>query len=157
MLAFGSTRHCATPWTSSTEAQPGASPRLEPARDVVQIELGSSIVEGQMIEHRLKAEGFKVSLLRHEDPHTGEFVALGRCDLLVASEEEGPCVVSWTRPAIRRCYALSRDGLGKHQTRAAIAALHNRCDACRGHRLGPDRGVARRAAARLNQVLRHHQ
>ena len=42
--------------------------------------------------------------------------------------------------------ALARDQLGEYQAQAAIAALHADARACRGDRLGPDRGVVRRAA-----------
>src|SRR5437870_4987359 len=41
--------------------------------------------------------------------------------------------------------ALARDQLGEYQAQAAIAALHAERAACRGDRLGPDRGVVRRA------------
>ena len=47
--------------------------------------------------------------------------------------------------------ALARDRLGEYQAQAAIAALHADAPPLRGHRLGPDRRVVRRAA-----LLRRH-
>jgi hypothetical protein len=56
--------------------------------DVVRIEIGSSIFEGEMIVQEAKAAGLRVELLRNEHPETGGFVALGSCALLVAAEHE---------------------------------------------------------------------
>ncbi|MDZ7675332.1 MAG: hypothetical protein U5K30_09715 [Acidimicrobiales bacterium] len=57
-------------------------------REVTQIELGGSIIEAQIIEQRLKAQGYTVSLLKHEHPETGSFRALGSAALLVLRDEE---------------------------------------------------------------------
>jgi hypothetical protein len=56
--------------------------------DVVRIELGASIMEGELIALEAKAEGLRVELLRNEHPETGAAFALGRCALLVAAEHE---------------------------------------------------------------------
>ncbi len=56
--------------------------------DVVRIELGSSIFEGELIVQEAKSAGLRVELLRNEHPETGGFSALGNCAILVASEHE---------------------------------------------------------------------
>ncbi len=56
--------------------------------DVVRIEIGSSIFEGELIVQEAKAAGLRVELLRNEHPETGGFIALGTCALLVAAEHE---------------------------------------------------------------------
>lgn len=56
--------------------------------DVVRIEVGSSIFEGEMMVQEAKAAGLRVELLRNEHPETGGFIALGTCALLVAAEHE---------------------------------------------------------------------
>ena len=56
--------------------------------DVVRIEIGSSIFEGEMIVQEAQAAGIRVELLRNEHPETGGFIALGRCAVLVAGEHE---------------------------------------------------------------------
>ena len=63
-------------------------PGTRQRREVTQIDLGVSIVEAQVIEQRLRAQGFTVSLLRNEHPETGAFSALGRAALLVLEDEE---------------------------------------------------------------------
>lgn len=74
---------------SSDQTVSGTSPAREDApRDVTQIALGGSIIEAQVIEQRLKAQGFTVSLLKHEHPETGSFSALGTTALLVLRDEE---------------------------------------------------------------------
>lgn len=67
----------------------GTSPEGQDApRDVTQIGLGGSIIEAQVIEQRLRAQGYTVSLLKHEHPETGSFTALGNTALLVLRDEE---------------------------------------------------------------------
>lgn len=56
--------------------------------DVVRIEIGSSIFQGEMIVQEAQAAGLRVELLRNEHPETGGFVSLGSCALLVAAEHE---------------------------------------------------------------------
>jgi hypothetical protein len=63
-------------------------PRLGKVNDVVRVELGSSILEGEMIGQAAAAAGLKVELMRNEHPETGALVALGRCALLVAADDE---------------------------------------------------------------------
>lgn len=56
--------------------------------DVVRIEIGSSIFEGEMIVQHARAAGLRAELVRNEHPETGGVVALGGCALLVAAEHE---------------------------------------------------------------------
>ena len=56
--------------------------------DVVRIELGVSILEGELIAQQAEAAGLRVQLLRNEHPETGAAFALGSCVLLVAGEHE---------------------------------------------------------------------
>ncbi len=56
--------------------------------DVVRIEIGSSIFEGELIVQQAQAAGLRAELVRNEHPETGGFVSLGSCALLVASEHE---------------------------------------------------------------------
>jgi hypothetical protein len=56
--------------------------------DVVRIELGVSILQGELIAQDAKAAGLRVQLLRNEHPETGAAFALGTCALLVAAEHE---------------------------------------------------------------------
>jgi hypothetical protein len=56
--------------------------------DVVRIELGSSILQGEMIVQAATAAGIKVQLLRNEHPETGASFALGTCALLVSADDE---------------------------------------------------------------------
>lgn len=56
--------------------------------DVVRIELGSSILQGEMIVQPATAAGIKVQLLRNEHPETGASFALGTCALLVSADDE---------------------------------------------------------------------
>lgn len=56
--------------------------------DVVRIEIGSSILEGEMIVQEAQGAGLRVELVRNEHPETGGFLALGGCALLVAAEHE---------------------------------------------------------------------
>jgi hypothetical protein len=56
--------------------------------DVVRIELGASILEGELIAQEAAAAGLRVQLLRNEHPETGAAFALGTCALLVAGEDE---------------------------------------------------------------------
>lgn len=56
--------------------------------DVVRIEIGSSIFEGEMIVQEAKSAGLRAELLRNEHPETGGFIALGGCAVLVAAEHE---------------------------------------------------------------------
>lgn len=56
--------------------------------DVVRIELGSSILEGEQIVQQARADGLQVELLRNEHPETGAFFALGNCALLVTADDE---------------------------------------------------------------------
>ena len=56
--------------------------------DVIRIELGASIFEGELIAQDLAAAGLRVQLLRNEHPETGAAFALGTCALLVAAEHE---------------------------------------------------------------------
>lgn len=82
MVAF-KLRDPADPTVSSTSPAPSDAPR-----EVTQIGLGGSIIEAQVIEQRLKAQGYTVSLLKHEHPETGSFNALGNTALLVLRDEE---------------------------------------------------------------------
>ena len=56
--------------------------------DVVRIELGVSILEGELIAQEVVAGGLRVELVRNEYPETGAMFALGTCALLVAAEHE---------------------------------------------------------------------
>ena len=56
--------------------------------EVVRVELGSSILEGERIVQEALAAGLKVQLLRGEHPETGGSFALGTCSLLVSAESE---------------------------------------------------------------------
>jgi hypothetical protein len=56
--------------------------------DVMRIELGRSILEGEMIAQAAAEAGLHVQLLRNEHPETGGAFALGTCALLVRSDEE---------------------------------------------------------------------
>ncbi len=56
--------------------------------DVVRIELGVSILQGELIAQEAAAAGLRVELLRNEHPETGAAFALGTCALLVAAEHE---------------------------------------------------------------------
>jgi hypothetical protein len=56
--------------------------------DVIRIELGVSILEGELIGQEAKAAGLRVELLRNEHPETGAAFALGTTALLVAGEDE---------------------------------------------------------------------
>ena len=56
--------------------------------DVVRIELGSSILQSEMIVQAATAAGIKVQLLRNEHPETGASFALGTCALLVSADDE---------------------------------------------------------------------
>lgn len=56
--------------------------------DVVRIELGLSILQGELIVQEAAAAGLRVSLLRNEHPETGASFALGTCALLVAADDE---------------------------------------------------------------------
>ncbi|MGB3733543.1 MAG: hypothetical protein WA964_01205 [Ilumatobacter sp.] len=56
--------------------------------DVVRIEVGSSIIEAELIIQEAQAAGLRAELLRNEHPETGGFVALGSCAMLVAAEHE---------------------------------------------------------------------
>ncbi|MCP3882623.1 MAG: hypothetical protein GY701_30135 [Sulfitobacter sp.] len=56
--------------------------------DVVRLELGSSILEAELIVQALAEEGITVELLRNEHPGTGAAMALVGCALLVRAEDE---------------------------------------------------------------------
>ena len=56
--------------------------------DIVRIELGSSILQGEMIVQAATEAGIKVQLLRNEHPETGASFALGTCALLVSADDE---------------------------------------------------------------------
>jgi hypothetical protein len=56
--------------------------------DVVRIELGVSILQGELIAAEAEAAGLRVQLLRNEHPETGAAFALGTCALLVAARDE---------------------------------------------------------------------
>ena len=56
--------------------------------DVIRIELGVSILQGELIAQEAEAAGLRVELLRNEHPETGAAFALGTCALLVAAEHE---------------------------------------------------------------------
>ncbi|MCP3935492.1 MAG: hypothetical protein GY708_08990 [Actinomycetia bacterium] len=56
--------------------------------DVVRLELGSSILEAELIVQALADEGITVELLRNEHPGTGAAMALVGCALLVRAEDE---------------------------------------------------------------------
>lgn len=56
--------------------------------DIVRIDLGNSIVEGEMIAQTATSAGFSVRLLHNSHPETGGLVALGTCALLVRRDEE---------------------------------------------------------------------
>ncbi len=56
--------------------------------DVIRIELGVSILQGELIAQEAQAAGLRVQLLRNEHPETGGTYALGTCALLVAAEHE---------------------------------------------------------------------
>jgi len=60
----------------------------EAVSDIVRIELGKSIFEGELIAQAASAAGFRVQLLRNEHPETGSAFALGSCVLLVPADEE---------------------------------------------------------------------
>lgn len=74
--------------SSDHTVSPTSAAREDTPREVTQIGLGGSIIEAQVIEQRLKAQGFTVSLLKHEHPETGSFSALGNTALLVLRDEE---------------------------------------------------------------------
>jgi hypothetical protein len=83
---------------STTRTQPTPSPvagvrtpgelYVGVVSDVVRIELGVSILEGELIAQEAAAAGLRVQLLRNEHPETGAAFALGTCALLVAAEHE---------------------------------------------------------------------
>lgn len=74
---------------SADQTVSGTSPGgTDTQPEVTQIGLGGSIIEAQVIEQRLKAQGYTVSLLKHEHPETGSFSALGNAALLVLRDEE---------------------------------------------------------------------
>ncbi len=52
------------------------------------IELGTSILQGEMIVQAATAAGLQVRLLRNEHPETGASFALGTCALLVSADDE---------------------------------------------------------------------
>jgi hypothetical protein len=56
--------------------------------DIVRIELGASILEGELIAQQAVAAGLRVELIRNQHPETGAAFALGSCALLVAAEHE---------------------------------------------------------------------
>jgi hypothetical protein len=56
--------------------------------DIVRIELGVSILQGELIAQEATAAGLRVQLVRNEHPETGGAFALGNCALLVAAEHE---------------------------------------------------------------------
>jgi hypothetical protein len=56
--------------------------------EVLRIDLGVSIIEGEAILQALKGEGLHVQLLRNEHPETGATFALGTCALLIRRDEE---------------------------------------------------------------------
>jgi hypothetical protein len=56
--------------------------------DVMRVELGRSILEGEAIAQAATAAGLHVQLLRNEHPETGAAFALGSCALLVRRDEE---------------------------------------------------------------------
>lgn len=56
--------------------------------DVVQIELGTSILEGELIVQTAVERGLRVQLLRNEHPETGGFFSLGGCSMLVHRDDE---------------------------------------------------------------------
>ena len=56
--------------------------------DVVRIELGVSILQGELIAQEAEAAGLRVQRFRNEHPETGAAFALGTCALLVAAEHE---------------------------------------------------------------------
>ncbi|MCP4960298.1 MAG: hypothetical protein GY925_13650 [Actinomycetia bacterium] len=56
--------------------------------DAVRVELGSSILEAELIVQALADEGITVELLHNEHPGTGAAMALVGCALLVRAEDE---------------------------------------------------------------------
>ncbi|MCP4959907.1 MAG: hypothetical protein GY925_11615 [Actinomycetia bacterium] len=56
--------------------------------DISRVELGTSIIEAEMIAQAAAAAGIRVELLRNGHPETGGLVALGHSALLVHSERE---------------------------------------------------------------------
>ncbi len=56
--------------------------------DVVRIELGTSILEADLIVQEATAAGLNVQLLRNDNPETGASFALGSCAVLVAGTDE---------------------------------------------------------------------
>ena len=56
--------------------------------EVVRIELGVSILQGELIAQEAEAAGLRVQLLRNEHPETGAAFVLGTSALLVAAEHE---------------------------------------------------------------------
>ena len=56
--------------------------------DVVRIELGSSLIEGERIVQEATAAGVKVELLRNNHAETGASFALGTCAVLVSATDE---------------------------------------------------------------------
>ncbi len=91
----------------SADQTEGAIPREreKTQREVTQIELGGSIMEAQIIEQRLKAQGYTVSLLKHEHPETGSFRALGSAHSSCCAMRRRPCETrstpEWNGPS--RC------------------------------------------------------
>jgi hypothetical protein len=70
------------------ESRLQAAVTLASVSDVVRIELGVSILQGELIAREAEAAGLRVQLLRNEHPETGAAFALGTCALLVAGEHE---------------------------------------------------------------------
>ncbi len=56
--------------------------------DVVRIELGSSLIEGERIVQEASVAGLKVELLRNSHPETGASFAIGTCAVLVSATDE---------------------------------------------------------------------
>lgn len=56
--------------------------------DVVRIELGTSILEAELIVQQATAAGLHVELLRNSHPENGASFALGGCAALVAAADE---------------------------------------------------------------------
>ena len=74
--------------TRGASRRPQLAPKASIVSDVVRIELGVSILQGELIAQEAKAAGLRVQLLRNEHAETGAAFALGTCALLVAAEHE---------------------------------------------------------------------
>jgi hypothetical protein len=80
-------RRCCRPRSARDESKLRRPVRWR-LSDVVRIELGVSILQGDLIAREAEAAGLRVQLLRNEHPETGAAFALGTCAPLVGAEHE---------------------------------------------------------------------